>query len=36
VGDLYLADISIPAIVYDRLGIDYRAPFSGSSIVQLV
>jgi NAD(P)H-hydrate epimerase len=36
VGDLYLADISIPAIVYDSLGIGYRSPFSGSPIVQLV
>jgi NAD(P)H-hydrate epimerase len=36
VGDLYLADISIPASVYDRLGIGYRSPFSGSPIVQLV
>jgi len=36
VGDLYLADISIPAVVYDRLGIAYRSPFSGSPIVQLV
>ena len=36
VGDLYLADISIPATVYDRLGIAYRSPFSGSPIVQLV
>jgi NAD(P)H-hydrate epimerase len=36
VGDLYLADISIPATVYDQLGIDYRSPFSGSPIVQLV
>jgi len=36
VGDLYLADISIPATVYDRLGIGYRSPFSGSPIVQLV
>ena len=36
VGKLFLADISIPAIVYDRLGIGYRSPFSGSSIVQLV
>jgi NAD(P)H-hydrate epimerase len=35
VGELYLADISIPAVVYDRLGIDYRSPFSGSPIVQL-
>jgi NAD(P)H-hydrate epimerase len=36
VGDLYLADISIPATVYDRLGITYRPPFSGSPIIQLV
>jgi NAD(P)H-hydrate epimerase len=36
VGELYLADISIPATVYDRLGIDYRSPFSSSPIVQLV
>jgi NAD(P)H-hydrate epimerase len=36
VGQLYLADISIPAAVYDRLGIAYRSPFSGSPIVQLV
>jgi NAD(P)H-hydrate epimerase len=36
VGDLYLADISIPATVYARLGITYQSPFSGSPIVQLV
>jgi hypothetical protein len=36
VGELYLADISIPAVVYDRLGIAYRSPFSRSPIVQLV
>jgi NAD(P)H-hydrate epimerase len=36
VGELYLADISIPATVYDRLGIGYRSPFSGSPIVRLV
>jgi NAD(P)H-hydrate epimerase len=36
VGELYLADISIPATVYDRLGIGYRSPFLGSPIVQLV
>jgi NAD(P)H-hydrate epimerase len=35
VGELYLADISIPAAVYDRLGIAYRSPFRGSPIVQL-
>ena len=36
VGDVYLADISIPATVYDRLGITCRSPFSGSPFVQLV
>jgi NAD(P)H-hydrate epimerase len=36
VGELYLADISIPATVYERLGIGYRSPFSGSPIVRLV
>jgi NAD(P)H-hydrate epimerase len=36
VGELYLADISVPATVYDRLGIGYRSPFSGSPIVQLM
>jgi hypothetical protein len=36
VGDLYLADISIPATVYDRPDISYQSPFSGSPIVQLV
>ena len=36
VGELYLADISIPATVYDRLGIAYRSPFTGSPIVQLI
>jgi NAD(P)H-hydrate epimerase len=35
VGELYLADISIPAIVYERLGILYRSPFSRSPIVKL-
>jgi NAD(P)H-hydrate epimerase len=36
VGELYLADISVPAAVYDRLGISYRSPFSGGPIVRLV
>lgn len=36
VGDLHLADISIPANVYARLGITYQSPFSGSPIVQLL
>jgi NAD(P)H-hydrate epimerase len=36
VGALYLADISIPPIVYERLGIPYRSPFSRGPIVRLV
>jgi NAD(P)H-hydrate epimerase len=36
VGDLYLADISIPTGVYQRLGIPYHSPFSGGPIVRLV
>jgi NAD(P)H-hydrate epimerase len=36
VGDLYLADISIPPTVYDSVGITYQSPFSGSPIVRLV
>lgn len=35
VGALYLADISVPAVVYARLGIDYRSPFSGGAVVAL-
>jgi NAD(P)H-hydrate epimerase len=35
VGELYLADISIPAVVYDGLGIPYRSPFSRGPIVKL-
>jgi NAD(P)H-hydrate epimerase len=34
VGRLYLADISIPAAVYDSLRIPYRSPFSGGPIVE--
>jgi NAD(P)H-hydrate epimerase len=36
VGELYLADISIPAVVYERLDIPYRTPFSRGPIVHLV
>jgi NAD(P)H-hydrate epimerase len=36
VGDLYLADISIPAVVYDGLRIPYRSPFSHGPIVRLL
>ena len=35
VGELYLADISIPAVVYEGVGIRYRSPFSRGPIVKL-
>ena len=35
VGNLYLADISIAAAVYERLGIDYASPFARGPIVQV-
>ncbi len=34
-GELYLADISIPRIVYDRLGIEYEPPFGDDDWVPL-
>ena len=36
VGELYLADISVSAGVYHRLGMPYHSPFSGAPIVRLV
>lgn len=35
VGDLSLADIAIPAVVYERVGIDYDSPFDGEYLVGL-
>ena len=35
VGQLYLADISIPAVVYEGLRIPYRSPFTHGPIVRL-
>jgi NAD(P)H-hydrate epimerase len=35
VGDLYLADISVPAAVYQRLGLAYTSPFGRSPIVRI-
>lgn len=35
VGELHLADIGIPAGVYDRVGIDYEQPFDGRRSVRL-
>ena len=34
-GELYLADISIPRTVYDRLGIEYEPPFGDDDWVRL-
>jgi NAD(P)H-hydrate epimerase len=36
VGDLYLADISVPAAVYDALGVEYRSPFAAGPLVALI
>ncbi|MEF8883192.1 MAG: NAD(P)H-hydrate epimerase [Halapricum sp.] len=33
---LYLGDIGIPSIVYDRVGIDYESPFEGEYVRPLV
>jgi NAD(P)H-hydrate epimerase len=35
VGRLFLADISVPAVVYERLGLQYTAPFAASTIIEL-
>jgi NAD(P)H-hydrate epimerase len=35
VGRLFLADISAPALVYERLGVAYRTPFSRRAVVEL-
>lgn len=35
-GDLYLADISIPAAAYERIGIEIHSIFDRSQIVRLV
>lgn len=35
VGELFLADISVPGIVYDRLGLSFSTPFSRGPIVQI-
>lgn len=34
-GKLYLADISVPASVYDTLGLEYRSPFACGPLVEL-
>jgi NAD(P)H-hydrate epimerase len=35
-GALYLADIGIPATVYERLDIEYEPPFGDGDCVELV
>jgi len=35
VGRLYLADISVPALVYQRLGLSWQTPFTSGPIVEL-
>ncbi len=35
VGELYLADISAPAAVYERLSLEYRPPFGRSPLVKI-
>jgi NAD(P)H-hydrate epimerase len=35
VGRLFLADISVPALVYERLGLAYETPFADGPIVEL-
>ena len=35
VGKLFLADVSVPALVYERLGLAYRTPFTRRPVVEL-
>jgi NAD(P)H-hydrate epimerase len=35
VGHLYLADLAVPPLVYERLGLDYASPFGRTTIVPL-
>ena len=36
VGRLFLADISVPALVYERLGLACKTPFTRRPVVELV
>lgn len=36
VGDLYLADISVPAAAFERIGMAYETPFARSPLVRLM
>ncbi len=35
VGELFLADISVPKIIYDRLGLSFPTPFSAGPMVRI-
>jgi NAD(P)H-hydrate epimerase len=35
VGRLFLADITVPALVYERLGIAYETPFTRAPVVEV-
>jgi NAD(P)H-hydrate epimerase len=35
IGRLFLADISVPALVYERLGLTYETPFTRQPVVEL-
>ncbi|MFN2467977.1 MAG: sugar kinase [Gaiellaceae bacterium] len=35
VGELFLADISIPRVVYTRLGIDFATPFAATQLLRV-
>jgi NAD(P)H-hydrate epimerase len=35
IGSLFLADISVPALVYERLGIPYQTPFTRGPVIEL-
>ena len=33
--DLYLVDVSVSALVYEQLGLNFCSPFAGSRIVRV-
>jgi NAD(P)H-hydrate epimerase len=36
VGTLFVADISVPATAYERIGVEYETPFASASVVRVV
>lgn len=36
VGWLFLADISVPALVYERLGLRYETPFGQGPLLEII